>query len=95
MDWMGRWWDVGGMEGPTLAGAGTGAPPLALERRRAVGSGGWQKFCRCCKDVDYLCRSSKMIQIDCTKIVTNTSNKIVVKNKYDTIVLWLHTNPNL
>ena len=69
---VGRWWDVGGMEGPTLAGAGTGAPPLALERRRAVGSGGWQQFFWCCKDVDYLCRSSKMIQIDCTKIVTNT-----------------------
>ena len=32
--WTG--WDVGGMEGQTLAGAGTGAPPLALEGRRVV-----------------------------------------------------------
>ena len=31
MDWMGSWWDRGGMEGPALAGAGTGAPPLDLE----------------------------------------------------------------
>ena len=32
MDWMGHWWDGGGMEGLTLAGAGTGAPPLAPEK---------------------------------------------------------------
>ena len=31
MDWMGRWWDKGRMEGPTLAGTGMGAPPLAQE----------------------------------------------------------------
>ena len=30
MDWMGRWWYRGEMEGPTLAGVGLGAPPLAL-----------------------------------------------------------------
>ena len=50
MDWMGRWWDVGGTgvgrmdvsrqrNGSATIGAGTGAPPLALEGRRAVGSG--------------------------------------------------------
>ena len=49
MDWMGRWWDGDGMEGPTLAGAGTGVPPLALEGRRDVGSGGWNQFCWLCK----------------------------------------------
>ena len=64
---VGRGWD-----GPTLAGARTGVPPLALERRRAVGSGGWHQLRRCCKGVDYLCRSSKIIQIDCTQIGTNT-----------------------
>ena len=37
---MGRVWDGGGMDGLTLAGAGTGAPALALEGRRAEGSGG-------------------------------------------------------
>ena len=31
----------GGMEGSTLAGAGTGAPPLAPEGRQEVGSGGY------------------------------------------------------
>ena len=36
-----------GWDGPTLAGAGTGAPPLALEGQRAVGSGGWHQLRRC------------------------------------------------
>ena len=62
----------GGMEGPMLAGTGTGAPPLALEGRQVVGSGGWHQFHRCCKGADYLCQSSKIIKIDCTKIGTNT-----------------------
>ena len=69
---MGNWWDGGGMEGPELAGAGTGAPPFALEGRRVVGSGGWYQLCQCCKGADYLCRSRKIIQIYCTKIGTNT-----------------------
>ena len=72
MDWMGRWWDIGGMEGLTLAGAGTGAPPLALEGQRAVESGGWHQLHRCCKGAEYLCRRSKKIQIECTQIGTNT-----------------------
>ena len=46
MDRMGRWWDGGGIEVPTLAGAGMGAPPLALERERhhwlLRGSGRWE-----------------------------------------------------
>ena len=37
---VGRGWDV-----TTLAGAVTGAPPLDIEGRRAVGSGGWQQLC--------------------------------------------------
>ena len=45
---MGRmvWgWDGGGMEVPTLAGAGLGAPPLSLEVQ-ATGIGGrqWEKM---------------------------------------------------
>ena len=72
MDWMGRWWDGGGMEGLTLAGAGTGALPLALEGQRAMGSGGWHQLHWCCKGVEYLCWSRKIIQIDCTKIGTDT-----------------------
>ena len=30
-----------GWYGPTLEGAGTGAPPLALDGQWDVGSGGW------------------------------------------------------
>ena len=71
MEWMGRWWDGGGMEVTTLAGSGTGAPPLDLEVWRTVGSGGWYQLRWCCKGAEYLCRSSKIIQIDCTKIRTN------------------------
>ena len=74
---MGRGWDRGGMEGPTLDGSGTGAPPLALEGQRAAGSGGWHQLCWCCKGAEYLCQSTKIIQIGCTKIGTNTSCRIV------------------
>ena len=41
-----------GWDGPTLSGAGMGAPPLALEGRRAVGSGGWEKLRRSCKGAE-------------------------------------------
>ena len=68
--WTG--WDVGGMEVPALAGAGTGAPPLDLQERKAVGSGGWNQLRRCCKGAKYFCQSGKIVQIDCTKIRTNT-----------------------
>ena len=37
MGYMGRGWDRGGMEGPTLASSGTGAPPSDLE-----GGGRWE-----------------------------------------------------
>ena len=40
-------------------GSRTGAPPLALEGRQAMGSGGWHQFCWWCKDTEYLCRRSK------------------------------------
>ena len=36
-----------GWDGRTLAGAGTGAPPLALEGQRAMRSGSWNQFRRC------------------------------------------------
>ena len=46
MDWMECWWDGSGMEGPTLVGAGTGAPPLVPEQERhhwlLRGSGRWE-----------------------------------------------------
>ena len=41
---VGQGWDRGGMEVPTLAGAGTGASPLSLEGRRTMGSGGWHQL---------------------------------------------------
>ena len=83
MHWLVRYWldgtdgldgvlvGRGGMEGPTLAGTGTGAPPLDLEGWKEVGSGGWHQLCWCCKGAEYLCRSIKIIQIDCTQISTN------------------------
>ena len=40
-------WDRGGMEGPELAGAGLGAPSLAIEVRRAEGSGVCHQFIQC------------------------------------------------
>ena len=40
-------WDGSGMEGPTLAGAGLGAPLLSLEVRQAVGSGDYHQFHQC------------------------------------------------
>ena len=64
---VGRGWD-----GPTLAGSGTRAPPLDLEGRRAVVSGGCYQLSQCCKSAEYLCRSRKIIQIYCTQIRTNT-----------------------
>ena len=72
IDWMGRWRDRGGMEVPTLAGTVTGAPPLSLEGRQVVRSGGWHQLFRCFKGAEYLCCSRKIVQIDCTQIGTNT-----------------------
>ena len=80
-DGWGGWtgWDVGGtgvgltefsrrQNGSATIGTGTGASPLALEGRQAVGSGGWHQFYLCCNGEEYLCRSRKTIQIDCTQI---------------------------
>ena len=53
---VGRGWD-----GPTLAGAGTGAPPLDLEGQRAAGSGGCHQLRWYCKGAEYLCQSNKII----------------------------------
>ena len=60
------------MEVVMLTGAITGAQPLDLEGRWATGSGGWHQLRLCCKGAEYLCQSSKIIQIGCTKIGTNT-----------------------
>ena len=75
-------------------GAGTGAPLLALEGRRAMLSGSWHQLCWCCKDVEYLCWRSKKIQIDCTQIRTSNVVQDSIKRNYDTIILWLHTTIN-
>ena len=83
-----------GRDEQTLAGTGTGAPPLALEGRRAMWSGSWHQFCRCCKDAEYLCRRSKTIQIECTQIRTSNVVQVSIKSKYDTIILWMHTTIN-
>ena len=53
-------------------GAGTGAPSLALEGRRAMGSSGWHQLRWCCKYTEYLYQRRKIIQIECTQIGTNT-----------------------
>ena len=51
-----------GWDGPTLVGAGTGAPQLALGERWDVGIGVWHQLGWCCKGVDYLCQRSKIKQ---------------------------------
>ena len=43
--WTG--WDGGGMEGPTLSGAGTEVPPFTIEKQRVVGSSGWHQLSWC------------------------------------------------
>ena len=50
-----------GWDGRTLGPAGTGAPPLDIEGRRAMRDGSWHQLCQCCKDAEYLCRRSKII----------------------------------
>ena len=101
MDWMGRWWaGVGRTDvstrwnGSATMGAGTGAPPLALEGRRAMRSVSWHQLCQCCKDGEYLCRISKIIQIECTQIRTSNVVQDSIKSTCNTIVLWLHTTIN-
>ena len=101
MDLMGRWWDRGGTEnvrrcrnGIATMGAGTGTPPLALEGQRAMRSGRWNQFCRCCKDAEYLFPKSKTIHIDCTQIRTYNVVQDSIKRTYDTIILLLHTTIN-
>ena len=79
--WTG--WGVGGTgvgrtvvstcrNGSATMGAGTGAPLMALEGRRAMIIGGWHQLHHCCKEADYLCQRGKIIQIECTRIGTNT-----------------------
>ena len=71
-----------------------GAPPLALEGRRAVQSGSWHQLCWCCKDGEYLCRRRKIIQIECTEIRTSNVVEDIIQSTYNTIVVWLHTTIN-
>ena len=84
-DGWGGWtgWGVGGTgvgqtevstrwNGSATMCARTGASPLALEGQQAMGNGGWDQLCRCCKDAEYFCWRSKIIKIECTRIRTNT-----------------------
>ena len=101
--WTG--WGVGGTgvgrknvsirrNGSATMGAVTGAPPLALEGRRAMRSGRWHQLCRCCKDTEYLCRRSKIIQIECAQIRTSNVVQDSIKSSYDTIILCLRKTIN-
>ena len=74
--------------------ARTGAPPLDLGRRRDVRSGSWHQLCQCCKDAEYLCQRSKIIQIECTEIRTLNVVQDSIKIMYDTFLLWLHKTIN-
>ena len=55
------------------------------------GCNSWHQLCWCCKDADYLCLRSKIIQIECTQLRTSNVEQDIIKITYDTIVLWLHT----
>ena len=69
------------MEGPTLAGAVTGAPPLDLEGRWAVGCG----RCEAVAGTNYagaararfFFSKQKNKKIDCTQIVASTWYRVV------------------
>ena len=45
--------------GSATMGSITGAPPMALEGRWEVGSGGWNQLCSCCKVAEYFLRAEK------------------------------------
>ena len=49
--------------GSATIGTGIGAPKLALEGQQDMGIDGCHQLRRCYKDVEYLCRKSKAIQI--------------------------------
>ena len=80
--------------GSATISSGKGAPPLALEGRRAMQSGSWHQFCWCFKDAEYLCRRSKIIQIECAQIQTSNVVQYSINSTYDTIILWLNTTLN-
>ena len=52
--------------------AGTGAPPLYLERIREAGSSGCHQLRWCCKGAEFFSHNSRIIQIGCTQIQTAT-----------------------
>ena len=80
--------------GSATMGAGTGAPPLALEGQRTMRSGSWHQLCWCCKDAEYLCRRSKIIQIECTQIRTSNVEQDSITSTYNTMLVWMHTTIN-
>ena len=87
--WDGRTgWDGGGMEGPTLAGAGSGA-------QRGSGKRWLTPIVSELKGRGLFLSEQ---QNNTNRLHTNRNQHVVqdiIKNTYDTIVLWLHTNPDL
>ena len=66
---VGQGWDGGADISRRRNGAR--APPLDLEGPQAVVSGVGHQLIWFCNDVECLCWSSRIIQIDCTQIGTN------------------------
>ena len=52
-------WDGGELEGPELAGNGSGLSTLAFELRRTTGSGGYHHFHWCCRGARSICISAE------------------------------------
>ena len=96
-DFLGAHSGITARDGRGCIGSGrinSRAPPLALEERGAMRSGSWHQLCQYCKDADYSCRRSKIIQIDCTRIWSSNLVQDSIKGTYDTIVLWMNTTIN-
>ena len=82
----------GGMEGPTLPGNRSGAPPLSIEVRRVEVSGGCHQFYRCCRGRGLFL---SVQQNNHNTLHTNPNCFLVqdsTKSAYDKILLWTTTN---
>ena len=88
-----------GWDGRTLIGVGTGAPPWAPEQERHHCLLRGSTLCEVVGatnivGAEYLCRISKTIHIECTKIRTSNAVQDSIKRTYNTIILWLHITTN-
>ena len=80
-------WDGGSMEGPSVAGAGLGVLPLALDVRLAAGRGSCHHFHWCCRGHGLFVSVQKKIH---NTLHTNPNHNIVqdsTKSTYNIIVL--------